>query len=254
MTQGIVLQGFVPVSLQPQTKMISQILFGETFQILETWKNWSRIVIEANRTEGWVDTAAISTTDPMQDPTTFSALAIQPFNRIRDRKTGKRILAPAGAVWGTHPDKPLRIGDRKLELDVPEDWAVPGKACDPEIIGQNLLSVPYLEGGRCGMGTDGPGLVQLVCRCMGLNLPHHAGKQSETGRPLSFIEEIRKGDLVFFDNEEGEIIHSGMSLEEGRILHAAEQVRIDRLDHQGIYNTSLEKYTYRLRIIMRPDF
>jgi cell wall-associated NlpC family hydrolase len=55
--------------------------------------------------------------------------------------------------------------------------------------------------------------------------------------------------LAFFDNEAGKIVHVGIVVEAGKIIHASGKVRIDNLDHQGIFNKELNQYTHRLRII-----
>jgi len=68
---------------------------------------------------------------------------------------------------------------------------------------------------------------------------------------LSFVEESESGDLAFFDNEEGNIIHVGIVLDDNRIIHASGKVRIDKLDHQGIFNVDTGLYTHRLRLIKK---
>jgi cell wall-associated NlpC family hydrolase len=65
------------------------------------------------------------------------------------------------------------------------------------------------------------------------------------------VEEAEPGDLAFFDNEEGNIIHVGMVIAGGKIIHASGKVRIDKLDHQGIYNVEARNYTHRLRLLKR---
>jgi cell wall-associated NlpC family hydrolase len=82
-------------------------------------------------------------------------------------------------------------------------------------------------------------------------LPRDASQQAKVGQTLSFVEESEAGDLAFFDNEEGNIIHVGMVLDNNRIIHASGKVRIDRLDHQGIYNVDTNKYSHRLRLIKK---
>lgn len=68
---------------------------------------------------------------------------------------------------------------------------------------------------------------------------------------LSFIEESSPGDLAFFDDEHGRINHVGILLNENRIIHASGKVRIDRIDHQGIYNNEIRGYSHHLRLITR---
>ena len=86
---------------------------------------------------------------------------------------------------------------------------------------------------------------------IGVAIPRDAYQQAELGHSLSFIEEAQPGDLAFFDNPEGKITHVGLMLENNRIIHASGKLRIDRIDHQGIYNDELNDYSHRLRIIKR---
>jgi cell wall-associated NlpC family hydrolase len=83
----------------------------------------------------------------------------------------------------------------------------------------------------------------------GKEIPRDAYQQAEIGSTLSFIEESEPGDLAFFDNHEGKIIHVGIILENNFIIHASGKVRIDRLDQQGIFNTEERKHTHKLRLI-----
>jgi cell wall-associated NlpC family hydrolase len=94
-------------------------------------------------------------------------------------------------------------------------------------------------------------------RLNGKTLPRDAYQQAECGSPINFIEESQTGDLAFFDNSEGRIIHVGMVLRQSptnvRIIHASGCVRIDTLDHEGIFNHTSEQYTHKLRIIKRIE-
>jgi cell wall-associated NlpC family hydrolase len=113
------------------------------------------------------------------------------------------------------------------------------------------LNTPYLWGGRSPFGIDCSGFTQLLYKLNGVKLPRDASQQAKVGQTLSFVEESEAGDLAFFDNEEGNIIHVGMVLDNNRIIHASGKVRIDRLDHQGIYNVDTNKYSHRLRLIKK---
>lgn len=68
---------------------------------------------------------------------------------------------------------------------------------------------------------------------------------------MSFIEESEPGDLAFFDNAEGNITHVGIIMEDNYIIHAHGKVRIDRLDHSGIYNVDTKEHTHKLRVIKK---
>ena len=68
---------------------------------------------------------------------------------------------------------------------------------------------------------------------------------------IHLVEEAQAGDLAFFDNEEGKIIHVGIVLDDNKIIHASGKVRIDKLDHYGIFNVDTKKYSHHLRVIKK---
>ena len=91
----------------------------------------------------------------------------------------------------------------------------------------------------------------MVYKLNGVQLLRDASLQATQGESLSFIEESEPGDLAFFDNLEGNITHVGIIMEDHRIIHAHGKVRIDHLDHSGIFNIELGKHTHKLRVIKR---
>ena len=113
------------------------------------------------------------------------------------------------------------------------------------------LNVPYLWGGKSPFGIDCSGFTQMVYKLNGYKLLRDASQQANQGEALSFIEESEPGDLAFFDNEEGKITHVGIIMEDNYIIHAHGKVRIDRLDHSGIFNYDVRNHTHKLRVIKR---
>ena len=101
------------------------------------------------------------------------------------------------------------------------------------------------------MGIDCSGLVQVVYHMCGLDLPRNAAQQSDFGTALDFVDEALPGDLAFFDNPAGEIIHVGIVIDNGKIIHASGRVKIDTLDHNGIFSLEQNAYSHSLRIIKR---
>jgi cell wall-associated NlpC family hydrolase len=91
----------------------------------------------------------------------------------------------------------------------------------------------------------------MIYRINGYNIPRDAAQQVKVGETLSFIEESEAGDLAFFDDEEGKIIHVGLLLQNNNILHAHGEVRIDRIDQTGIYNVNYKKHSHKLRLIKK---
>ncbi|MCK5137681.1 MAG: C40 family peptidase [Bacteroidales bacterium] len=257
MKNGISFQGYVPIRSEPSeaSEMVSQVLFGETFRILESNGKWLLIALDFDSYQGWVRNESIQLAEPQNGaenkPEFDYRVVSYPFITVLDLKLTRQVILPAGSVLAGSAGKVFKIYNREFELLSEEGVINPGPDVDPEEVGKGLLSVPYMWGGRSGFGFDCSGLVQMLCRMMGIQVSRDSSRQSVPGTTINFMHEIMKGDLAFFDNAAGEIAHVGMVLDGGRILHSYNQVRIDRLDQQGIYNIEREEYTHKLRIIKR---
>lgn len=103
--------------------------------------------------------------------------------------------------------------------------------------------------GRAFFAVDCSGFTQLVYKVHGIKIPRDASQQAEVGEALTFVEETQPGDMAFFENAEGKIIHVGIMLENQKIIHASGKVRIDTLDSTGIFNKEMNKHTHKLRVL-----
>jgi len=75
--------------------------------------------------------------------------------------------------------------------------------------------------------------------------------QAEQGVLVPDLAQTKLGDLAFFKNENGRIVHVGILLENRQIVHASGNVRIDTVDENGIINSETGKRTHQLCLIRR---
>ena len=247
MKYGVCNLGIVPLRLEAldTSEMVSQALYGESFKIIEQRKKWSKIRLAFDKYEGWIDNKQhliISEENYLQlqsEPPQLSSDLVD-FVSMENKQLLSICL---GSTISTSP----------LLCHTFEGNFQATKQEKSEIINTALLylNAPYLWGGKTPFGIDCSGFTQMVYKLNGHAILRDASQQATLGEPLSFIEESEPGDLAFFDNAEGNIVHVGIIMEDHYIIHAHGKVRIDRLDHTGIFNAELKKHSHKLRVIKR---
>jgi hypothetical protein len=244
----------IPLRAEPSSRseMVSQLLFGELFSIVGQEGSWLQVVCDFDAYPGWID---IKQCRPVTDvfaenfcssrsPFCYDLLQMV-FNET------KKIAIPIvlGSTLPLMKEQKFSIDEDTYSFEG-EGYAAPnatrGMICKTALL---YLNSPYLWGGRSPFGIDCSGLVQMVFRMNGYRMKRDAAQQANQGETVSFVSEAEPGDLVYFDNEEGNIIHTGIILPNHKVIHSSGRVRIDDLDHEGIYSAELQKYTHRLRLI-----
>lgn len=235
--------------------MVTQLLFGESFEVLAKRKQWRHIRNGLDGYESWIDEKQFVEIDKETFDALNKKLTVCASDLVQLVKhVGSGDLTPvlAGSSLPNYEKGVISFGDVSYEFDGEINHP------DPDESRQQLVefamvfrNAPYLWGGRSPFGIDCSGLMQVLYKMVGIPLQRDAYQQAEEGYTLSFVEEAELGDLAFFDNDEGKIIHVGMMVGPNAIIHAAGKVRIDKLDHQGIFNVDAGKYTHKLRLIRR---
>jgi gamma-D-glutamyl-L-lysine dipeptidyl-peptidase len=249
---GICNLALIPLRSEPSDKseQVSQILFGEHFEVTQVKTPWIKVKLHFDGYEGWIDQKQFKEIQRSDFEELSNSVEI--FN-------GDLIEYVSGTRYELMPI-PLGANLTFLSMDSInaeqfefEGLKVTGSKPKENIVKMAFLylNAPYLWGGKTPFGIDCSGLTQMVYKLNGFALPRDAKDQAMQGEVLSFIEESEPGDLAFFDNEEGKIIHVGIMMQDNYIIHASGKVRIDRLDHLGIFNAETNQHTHRLRVIKR---
>ncbi|QAA81504.1 hydrolase Nlp/P60 [Aequorivita sp. H23M31] len=247
MEYGICNLSIVPLRAESSdlSEMVSQLLYGEHFKVLEKRKKWSYVRLSFDGYEGWLDNKQFV----IISEETYEQLEKKPLRLSTDivdfiTSENQHLIS---ICLGSSISAANTLNHRF------EGKAISGLLPKIHLIETAIsyLNTPYLWGGKSPFGIDCSGFTQMVYKLNGHKLFRDASQQATQGEALSFIEESEPGDLAFFDNEEGKITHVGIIMEDNYIIHAHGKVRIDRLDHSGIFNYDLRQHTHRLRVIKR---
>lgn len=275
MDHGICLLSNIPVRSEPshRSEMVTQLLFGEMFRITTVSGGWFRVRIGWDDYEGWIQDIQATQIDQAE----YERLLQSPVPVVRDLmrssvRTGSGTWFPVTAgssLPGLSGDRMVISGETLLfdgttmagvdvshpepdglalkQTRVPETNDVVRRSlCETAL---TFLNAPYQWGGRSPLGIDCSGFLQVVFKMNGIRLQRDSSRQASQGSDVSLLAEAQPADLLFFDNDAGTITHTGMLLDHSRIIHCSGKVKIDTVDHFGIYDESGRRYTHKLRII-----
>lgn len=248
MQYGICELSIVPVRSEASdlSEMVTQLLYGDHFKIIEERKKWVKIRIAFDLYEGWIDK-----------------------KQVRFITEDLYSACDKNAIYSADLIDIITLQKQQIQSICLGSNIAPSELLDHHFEGQFFdrqnskrsqfletamlyLNAPYLWGGKTPFGIDCSGLTQMVYKANGLHLNRDASEQAQQGQTLSFIEETQVGDLAFFDNNEGNIIHVGIIMGDNYIIHAHGKVRVDRIDHTGIFNVDTRTYSHQLRVLKNP--
>jgi hypothetical protein len=254
---GICNLSIVPGRLEPSDKseMITQLLFGEHFTILRRQDSWVYIRCAYDNYECWIDIKQFQEISPetfLELESKEVTTCMELYYILEDQLQGQYLPVTIGCTLPYFDGSVCNLEGFEYIFDGQTNSVKHGRLNQFVTETATLyLNAPYLWGGRSPSGIDCSGFTQVVFKAAGIKLPRDAYQQAEVGQTLGFVEEAIAGDLAFFDNQEGKIVHVGILLGENHIIHASGKVRIDKLDHQGIFNLDAGKYTHNLRVVKR---
>ena len=239
---GICLLTVIPMRKKPSHKseMTNQILFGESFKILEQKKNWIYISLSHDNYTGWI-------CDNQHKKISKRKIESYVLNQknLNVKIKGNLHLVVLGSFL---PKDELFKEKLQIEFNVNHYKSI-DSSLSLSKIAKKYLNAPYLWGGRTTLGIDCSGFTQIVYRFFSINLPRDSHQQAQKGKIINF-KNCKSGDLAFFE-EKNKINHVGIILPKNKIIHSSGKVRIDKLDNKGIFNSENKKYSHKLKLIKR---
>lgn len=249
--KGICRLGIVPVRADHSDKseMVTQMLFGEHYTILEIGSDekWCKVKIHYDGYEGWIDVKQHQ----------FISKAY--FDQINNSDYKISLDLSSTLLYKKHPimvvmGSVLPISTNEL-FKIEEQLAFNGEAKSLsqkrgfdfiKQVALKYLNSPYLWGGRSPFGIDCSGFTQIVYRINGYYLARDSSEQYKQGEVIQDVDNTKPGDLAFFQNDKGDIVHVGIILEDHKIIHASGKVRIDLVDDEGIKDADRGIYSHQL--------
>jgi cell wall-associated NlpC family hydrolase len=194
------------------SEQMDQLLFGETFEVIEEEGGyfWGQA-----RRDGYVGfVAASALTAPPPEPT-HRVAAIRTYAFAEPS-----IKSRAGGPYSLNALVAVEAQEGRLCKVAGAGWIAAGHLApigvfetDVAAVAERFLGAPYLWGGRESLGLDCSGLVQQALFACGLACPRDTDQQAGLGHAIA-RDEFGRGDLVFWQG------HVAIGLDEARIVHA----------------------------------
>ena len=249
---GITLNPVVPVRATDSEKseMVTQLLFGETFEIIIENDKWIKIISAFDSYEGWIDSKMftdISHEEFMRLNSDEQFLVKNPSAIIKCSDNPAPIRVSAGSVIPFYDYEKGRFHINGKTYIISKSNLFRKRLTDIKTLlrsAEYFLNTPYLWGGRNIMGIDCSGFTQTVFRLNGIDLPRDASQQILFGEKIENFADIYPGDLAFFRNDKGNVIHVGIILTPNTIIHSSGDVHVDYIKEEGIFSQKFNKFTH----------
>ena len=199
-----------------KSEQISQLLYGELCFIIKKEDDWCYIRTDFDDYEGWVEARQLT---PMSEAIYEETKKILPryasdmvdYVQVSDKEYDLLPICIGATVSNAPFMGHLFAGEvqrKVLRKNIVE-------------IALRYLNAPYLWGGKSPFGIDSAGLVQMVYKLIGIRLQREVSLQYDSIKnDVNSLQEAEVGDLLFFTNNVGRIVHVGILIQSGYLIHA----------------------------------
>ena len=243
-----------PVRQEPSesSEQLTQLLFGEICELLDSLPRWTKIRSTMDGQEGWVDFKMLSPDYnllPIASHLPNASVAV-PMAVATDMETGEELMLTLGTPLFNYAHGTFEVLNKKYII-APScvnstEQLLNSDTSRAELLNnvcstaQTLLNAPYLWGGKNIMGIDCSGFTQVVYSVFGVNLLRNAREQMTQGTKVDSLTDAQPGDLAFFDHADRNpnatnISHVGLLLDNNKIIHCSGCVHLDDIDENGIH-------------------
>lgn len=228
-----------------QGAIVTQLLFGDHYEVLQEKGEWLSIRNHFDQMIGWMEAEqhhAITKEYFEQINNADFKITTDLASTILFKKNPLTILI--GSV--------VPISNSEL-FKMEEQFAFNGESKslgqkrDFEFLKQiacKYQNAPHQQGGKSPFGIDGAGLVQVVFKICGYSLPRQADQQRLEGKKVKSLGEAMPGDVVLLKKTGTTALTAGILLDEQKIIYADGKVRIDQLLEDGILRAETKVYTH----------
>jgi cell wall-associated NlpC family hydrolase len=227
LTQVLARAAIAPVFAESslRSEQVTQLVLGETAEVLERAGEWHRVRTGLDRYEGWIHGGyvlevtgadAARWREQAEGWSTGATLRVGAHLfrlplRARVAFDGAAVRLPDGRCGEVAEGSVPRAAEctAAARAAAPERWAL-----------EHFAGAPYEWGGVTPWGVDCSGMVQTTFAARGTVLPRDAALQVEQGNPVP-PHEARSGDLLFFRGDAGRAItHVAFAADRDTLIHS----------------------------------
>lgn len=221
-----------------------QLLFGETYEIINSNKKFIEIQSIHNSIRGYI----LKSQSRILSPKEFKVLQNAPKFYTTDSVSTIILnhaitLLSIGSTLYNFDGLVCQFMDQKINFN--------GNAISSsQVLQQNqietllkkLVNTPYLTGGQSIFGIDAMGLIRFYLKYLGIKSPKSIDEIMEIGENISLIKNAKFGDLVFWGQKNVEQV--SILLNNNTLIHCNGMIKISKYDYLGIIDPEDNSYEF----------